>query len=254
MANLYTKAVIEKATEADFMAVASTAVEDRAGEIVSVEGWDLKAFKKNPVLLWAHDHHELAVGKATKIWIEGTGKKAKLMIEGVIHDATEKARALKQLVSDGIINTMSVGFRPLEMDGNTFESQELLEVSFVNVPANQQAMITAYKSLKDAGFKTKTITEIGIPAELIEDVSEVKQRLKDLEDWAKVQNPSTASSGRTTKLQRERIAMNKIIARASDNLLTDKKMPASKRKLVKIIKRANENMIVSQKEQINGSN
>lgn len=253
MGNLYTKAVIEKATDADFMAVASTSVEDRHGEIVSVDGWDLKNFKKNPVLLWAHDHSEMAVGVATKVWIDGSGKRAKLMIEGVIHDATEKARALKQLVKDGVIKTMSVGFRPLEVDGDTYESQELLEVSFVNVPANQQAMITAYKSLKDAGFKTKTITDLGIPAELLEDLSEVKKRVDNLEAWAKVQQPSTASSGRTTKVQRERIAMNKVIAKAADNLLgADKSMSTSSRKLVKVIKRANENIIVSQKEQING--
>lgn len=257
MEKIYTKATIEKATSADFVAVASTGIVDRHGEVVSPEGWDIKAFKKNPVLLWGHDHYEMAVGKATKVWIEGTGKRAKLMIEGVIHEATEKARALKQLVADGIISTMSVGFRPIEMDGDTFVQQELLEVSFVNVPANNQAMITAYKSLSDAGIDKKTMSEVGIPVYLLDELDNLEQRVKNMEDWAKVHNTSTASLGRTTKVQRERLAMAKIVAKATDNLLKQEKVGVqnpNRTKLLKVIKRANNNLIVSHKEQINGKN
>jgi HK97 family phage prohead protease len=150
----YTKATIQKGSDnADFVAVASTAAEDRHGEVVSVEGWDLKQFKNNPVLLWAHDHTEPAVGKATKVWVDKTvGKGGALMIKGKFHEFTDKAKAIKQMVEEGIIQTMSVGFRPIEMEGDTFTKQELLEVSFVNVPANPQAMISAYKSLKTSGF------------------------------------------------------------------------------------------------------
>jgi len=63
------KMVVEKAknNDADFMAVASTAALDRHGESVSVDGWNIDNFKKNPVLLWAHDHSVPAVGEVVRI-------------------------------------------------------------------------------------------------------------------------------------------------------------------------------------------
>lgn len=113
----YVKADLIK-KEGKIQGIASSAVEDRQGEVVSVDGWDLKNFKKAPRLLWAHDHYEPAIGKVTKTWYEGTGKNTKLMFEAIFQDVTEKARAIKKLVEDGFINTFSVGFKPLEIDGN----------------------------------------------------------------------------------------------------------------------------------------
>lgn len=241
-----TVAIIDKAsrTDADFMAVASTAMEDRHGEVVSVEGWDLKAFMKNPVLLWGHDHSQPAIGKATKVWIEGKGKRAKLMIEGSINEATELARGVKQLVKDGVISTMSVGFRALEMEGNTFTQQELLEVSFVNVPANSQAMITAYKSLKKNGFTDEVIKSVGVANELAQEVIELRKEVKDL-SLAKEVAPS-ASLGRTRVEKRQR--HSKVIARAVDQMMVGKKNPD----LIKVVKRANEYLIKDNKEFLNG--
>lgn len=244
-----TVAKIEKASkvDADFIAVASTAAEDRHGEVVSVEGWDLKAFQKNPVLLWGHDHSQPAIGKATKIWIEGKGKRAKLMIEGKINEATELARGVKQLVQDGVISTMSVGFRALEMEGNKFTQQELLEVSFVNVPANSQAMITAYKSLKKNGFSSEVIKSVGIAEGLTEEVIKLNKKVEEL-SLAKEAAPS-ASLGRTVE---KRQMQAKVIARATDQLLGTK-MPVDKqKKVLKVIKRASENLIKDNKEFLNG--
>lgn len=259
--NYYTKAEVQKANrpEADFIAVASTAVEDRHGEIVSVEGWDTKSFQKNPVLLWAHDHFEPAVGKATKVWIEGTGKRAKLMIEGVIHDYTDRARAVKQLVKDGIISTMSVGFRPIEMEGDTFTNQELLEVSFVNVPANPQAMIMAYKSLEAAGFEKDAIAELGIPVHLLEETQSLRSELEVLKakfDGLTVvkAQPIAAPQGRSNRAVRESRAMTKVIARTADKLLETKSLGSDQARLVKVMKKASERLSLSQKEQLSGTN
>lgn len=264
MEKFYTKAQITQAAkqDAEFVAVASTAIEDRHGEIVSVEGWDIKKFKEDPVLLWAHDHYEMAVGQAKKIWVEGTGKKAKLMIEGFIHEHTDKARALKQLVKEGIIKTMSVGFRPIDMDGNTFTSQELLEVSFVNVPANPQALISAYKSLSDAGFEKKTMSDIGIPVAILEELDAVKKDVSQLRDEFTAvkalngQQPPVNPHGRSKRVLKERISMLKVIARAGDKLVESEKSqtPVNRADLAKVVKRASESLIVSHKEELNGTN
>lgn len=260
MEQLFTKAEIE-ATDKGLLAVASTAVEDRHGEVVSVDGWDLKNFKKNPVLLWAHDHYSPAIGVAKSIKVEGEGKKARLIFEPVFHDATDQAKALKRMVEEGILNSFSVGFRPLEMDGNMYTSQELLEISLVNVPANPDARMMAYKSLKDAGFTDEVAKSVGafVEAEKKDErYEELKAELADLkESYLEVVkglqhlNPH----GRTSEVTKTRLSLHKVIARAGDKLLEEQ--PRSKQaSLLKVIKRANEQLIVDHKQELklNGTN
>lgn len=247
----YAEATITKADDGSFIAVASTNSVDRHGEIVDNNGWDLKSFKKNPVILWGHDHTEPAIGVSKKTWVEGTGKKAKLMIQPLLHDVTEKARAIKQLVEMGVIKTLSVGFKPLESkDGITFDKNELLEVSMVNVPANADAMMLGYKSLKDKGFEDDIIKEIGIPVELIDKMSSMENDIDELKSLVKAQpsvNPKNPK-----QIHRQRLSMNKVIARAADKILEaeKKQAPVDKINLVKVIKRANEILTVAEKDQL----
>lgn len=244
----FVEAVIKKADDGSFIAVASTNSVDRHGEIVDNNGWDLKAFKKNPVILWGHDHNEPAIGVSKKTWVEGTGKKAKLMIQPLLHDVTEKARAIKQLVDMGVIRTLSVGFKPLESpDGVTFTKNELLEVSLVNVPANADAMMMAYKGLKDAGFKDETIKEVGVQTELIDKLVVMEKDIEELKNMVKAQE-----SVNPTKIVRQRLSMNKVIAKAADRLLeADKKeISVDRKSLIKVIKKANELLTVAEKEQL----
>ncbi len=246
----YIEAQITKASDGSFIAVASTNSVDRHGEVVDNNGWELKAFKKNPVILWAHDHTEPAIGVSKKTWVEGVGKKAKLMISPLLHDVTEKARAIKQLVEMGVINSLSVGFKPIESpDGVTFTKNELLEVSMVNVPANADAMMLAYKGLKKAEISDEVIKEVGIPVEVIDKLTEMEDRIDKLDSMVKAQqsvNPSTKT--------RERLSMNKVIAKAADKILeADKKnIRINQKDLVKVIKKANEILTVREKEKLNG--
>ena len=125
-----------------FTAIASDMSVDRYNEVVDVAGWNLAPFEKNPVLLWAHDHSIPAIGGCTKVWVEGN----KLMFEGFFA-RTPFAQEIKSLVEDGIIRAFSVGFMAKKMEGNTFTESELLEISFVNVPANANAiMLSAEKA------------------------------------------------------------------------------------------------------------
>lgn len=249
----YIEAAITKASDGSFIAVASTNSIDRHGEVVDNNGWDLKAFKKNPVILWAHDHTEPAIGVSKKTWVDGVGKKAKLMIQPMLHDVTEKAKAIKQLVEMGVINSLSVGFKPIESpDGITFTKNELLEVSMVNVPANSDAMMLAYKSLKAGGFEDEVIKEVGIPIEVIDKLIVMEKDIEELKSMVKVQqsiNPTTE-----IKIVRQRLSMNKVIARAADKILeADKKrVPINQKDLIKVIKKANEIMTVAEKGKLNG--
>lgn len=245
----YLEANIEKAADGSFVAVASTNSVDRHGEVVDNNGWELKAFKKNPVILWAHDHSEPAIGVSKKTWIEGTGKKAKLMIQPLLHDVTEKARAVKQLVEMGIINSLSVGFKPLESpDGVTFTKNELLEVSMVNVPANADAMMMAYKSLKEAGFEEEVIEEVGIKVEWADKFVSME---KDIEELKELVKAATVNPKRESE---EKLTLLKGIAKASDRVLEaeNKRVVVDHKRLVKAIKRATEILIVAEKDKLNG--
>lgn len=244
--------ITTKDADGVFTAVASTATVDRHGEIVSVEGWNLKNYKKNPVLLWGHDHSIPAIGTATKIWIEGTGKKSKLMFTGKMQQATDFGKALTQLVTDGVLKTFSVGFLPTEMEGNKYTEQELLEISLVNVPANPDAMMQAVKSLKTAGFEDDTIKELGLNTEVVDKILNLEKNVEELND--KVKALSTAAPSTPSKVVRTRQSVVKAIAKASDQMLAGEKRGQSKQErveLAKIIKRGAEILSKSQKEELN---
>lgn len=255
MEKLAVKANIEKRDDG-FMAIASTSVIDRQGDVVEVEGWDLKDFKKNPVLQWAHDHSVLPVGKAEKIWVEGKGKSAKLMFKPVFQEVTDFGRAVKQLFEQGFLSAFSVGFQPIDADGNRFTKQKLLEISVVNVPANPEALMLGYKSLKETGFNDETIEKAGIPVAMVKEISQMRQELdivKSQVDYAvkglKHLNPHI---GRNNRVTTDRLNMAKVVARASDQILSGN----GDTRIVKTIKRANDNLIVSLKGELtkNGKN
>jgi len=161
--------------EGTFEVVASTGKVDRLGDTIDPKGWYLKNYKKNPVILWSHSTGGFGspaippVGRADKVWVED-GKE--LRIKGHFAD-TPFARELRTLVEGGFLNAVSVGFLPLVEDekgnieieskmyrratdeeieksiygkeGEHFSKQELLEVSWVNVPALPQALVSARK-------------------------------------------------------------------------------------------------------------
>lgn len=246
----YVKAEV-KNKDGKIEGIASTSVLDRQNESVNVDGWDLKAFKKNPLLLWAHDHSEPAIGKVTKVKVEGEGKKRSLLFEAVFQEVTEKAKAVKQLVEDGFISAFSVGFRPLEMEGDEIIKQELLEISVVNVPANPEAMLLAYKSLRKEGFDTKTITKV-LDDEIIKRFAEIDARIDEIDNKAELAvkglkhlNPQR-SKDETTK---NRLNALKVIARASDKMLVEKSGDIN---TVKVIKRSSEILIRSHKGELHG--
>lgn len=120
----------------------STSDEDRHGDVVQ-QVWDLKHFKKNPVILNSHSYHDAAevIGKATSIKVKD-GK-----LEGKIKFATgenPKAKVIFDMIKGGFLNAFSVGFIPKEFSnkGEILKS-ELLEVSVVSVPANAMALAKA---------------------------------------------------------------------------------------------------------------
>jgi HK97 family phage prohead protease len=140
------KASGEDARVLDF--TISTKSVDRYGDTVNPEGWKLKAYKKNPVVLWMHDNSLLPVGKATNVRVEDG--KLKSRVEFTPMGMLAFNDTVYQMLKDGYLSATSVGFVPLKYNfsedpkrqlGIDFVEQELLEFSIVTVPANAEALI-----------------------------------------------------------------------------------------------------------------
>ena len=248
MNQLYTKAQIKEKAEGEFTAIASSEIEDRQGEIVRQTGWNLKNFKANPVLLYMHDHTK-PIGKATRVWLDKSGTSPMLKFKGFISDATEELKGYRKLVEDGILNSFSVGFRPLEMDGNEITKAELFEISLVSVPANPEARLLAVKSLEDGGFKSEVINKIVGDDD---DIESLKAELKEAKELAReaLDQANIAVKGlqylapqrSKQEIVSKRLQSAKLLARVSDKLIVESKSPKTVDH-AKLIKRTSEKLI-----------
>lgn len=243
--------IVDKSSDA-ITAIASTETIDRHGEIVSVEGWNLKNFKKAPRILWSHDHTIPAIGRATKIWVEGTGKSAKLMFKAVFQDITDLGKQAKALVDGGWIDTFSVGFMADEMIDNKFTKQELLEISLVNVPANPDAQITAYKMFSEAGVSPEQMKAVGVDVHYVE----LKQKTDILMDKVDLV-VKALEQGVNPKVEHQavtddRLSSSKVMAKAVDKILANKTNMSRQEvvSLAKVIKRTNEKLAVQFKKDL----
>jgi len=138
------------------MFVASDETVDRHGEVIAIDGWDLENYKANPTILWAHDQHYPKIGNAEKIGYKNVNGEKKLVFKPIFHKKDELSRLVGELVEEGWITASSVGFMPKEINDNVIEKSELLEISFVNVPANPNALQLMYSK----GFEDETIKDV----------------------------------------------------------------------------------------------
>lgn len=138
-----------KATPQSSIWTISTDNKDRMRDTIDVGGWDTKAFKQNPVVLWAHQSRELPVAKVLQLWTDTKGKFSRL--RAIKQFTTEEQHPFGAMVwrltEDGFLGAASVGFRrlksipdPDDEMGLIFKKQELLESSVVPIPANPFAL------------------------------------------------------------------------------------------------------------------
>lgn len=123
-------------------AIISSGQPDRQGDMIDQTSWNLDEYKKNPVVLWAHDHWQPAIGKALEIFTNENG-----MLEAVIQFAVEEyefAKTIYNLYAGGFMRAFSVGFISKTQDvinGITvLKDNVLYEFSAVNVGADALAL------------------------------------------------------------------------------------------------------------------
>lgn len=127
-----------------FKVIASTADVDRVWDSLEVDKWDDTNYKKNPVIQVDHVYKVSHIAwKMTKLYKEDW----KLMLEGIFTDITEYWKICKELYNAWFLKAVSVGFITHRDDKWNVLSYELLEVSFVSIPCNPNAVTTEEKKL-----------------------------------------------------------------------------------------------------------
>lgn len=132
---------------------------DRDGEVVLTKGLDLENFQKNPVVLFMHDPFAV-IGKST---FQKTRKRQgrNEMFADTVFAETTLAQEVFELSKGEFLRGISIGmnFRSMERRAPTpkeiksrpelaeaeaiIEKAEMIEFSFVSIPANQEALTTA---------------------------------------------------------------------------------------------------------------
>jgi phage head maturation protease len=236
--------------EGQKLAIASEETVDRQGEIITLDGWDLKNFKRNPVMLWSHNPYEPNLGHGKNMRLSDVNGKRKLVFEPDFHKITPLSQALDEMYEKGYLRAFSVGFLPLEMepvekDGDSwgpqrYLKQELLEISAVNVPAHPNALNIAYaKGLSEGQAKLLFLpTEDSAPDQSAELAAKVKALEAEL---------AAFREGDETEQLKLRIQQLENELAAAKALPRTDQQQAAQRRMVRAIDRMAEKLLRSYK-------
>lgn len=127
---------------------------DRANEVVVPSGIDIKAYKKNPVILLNHDRTKV-IGRAVTVTKKADG----LFIRAEIHKGACEDETFYS-IKNGLISTFSIGFRCEAGEykevnkTNVFfiTKSSLLETSAVTIPCNHESTFQVVKAFGEEGF------------------------------------------------------------------------------------------------------
>ena len=128
-------------------AVISTGDVARDDAIIDPAGWDFSHYDRNPVVLWMHNDGALPVARTVSVLATGSELIATAEFD---MDDPEAVRLLGK-IARGFVNATSVRWNPIRWEWRkmgegsrdvlVFTAQELLEWSFVSIPADPKALI-----------------------------------------------------------------------------------------------------------------
>ena len=163
--------------------ICSTADVDRAGDMVVQAGIELSAYRANPVVLWNHDP-EQPIARAIEIGV--VDGRLQALVQFPPEGVSAKADEVYGLVKAGVVNATSVGFMPMDAEpmdkgqpykGQRFLRSELMEFSFVSVPANRGATVVARRAPAPDGVArvVKGLREVGWFADLLQQIAALEE-------------------------------------------------------------------------------
>ena len=127
--------------------IAATSDLARDGHVLEVGGLDLTNYRKNPVALWQHQA-DCPVGVATAVGVRDGALCARIAFAPPGISAL--VDQICSLVKAGVVKGVSIGFDPKDgtpldpnrpRGGQRITRSELLEISFVSIPADTGAAV-----------------------------------------------------------------------------------------------------------------
>jgi len=221
------KAVEEGDGELRIAGYASTDSVDRQSDRILPTAWTrggLRNYEINPILLFNHDYNR-PIGRV----IEMSTDKRGLRIKGVI---SKSAGEIYDLVKEGVLSTFSVGFLVKDADydksadGLIVKDAELLEVSVVSVPANQDATFSLAKSFDSQedyqNFKKQFINSDGDVTERAREASRKFKMENETQDLInKAVAEALAASQKATAEAAEKAAKEKAANEALEKRISE---------------------------------
>lgn len=162
---------------------ASTVDIDRGGDVVPASVWEqgIKNYLKNPIILAQHDSDD-PIGRMVEHKVDAKG----LWVKARISAAAE----VFNLIKDEVLTAFSIGFRILDAEYNAaaevfmIKELELVEISVVSVPMNQNTLFNLSKAFSSAedynSFKAQFIPK-GESAKGLESLEDKTSTIK--KEW-----------------------------------------------------------------------
>lgn len=119
---------------------------DEGGDVVLRGAFANSLARRVPKLLWQHDMSE-PIGKVLGLTEDDRGLHGEFKLS-----RTTRGQDAYQLLKDGAIDSMSIGYIPDDQEFDDehhvrkLKSVDLLEISLVSIPMNEEARITAVKA------------------------------------------------------------------------------------------------------------
>lgn len=151
------------------------------GSVILTSGINIARFQRNPIMLYMHDRDKGVIGRWDNITKEGD----KLTAEAVFDDASELGAKVKHQVESGFLHSASIGVENCKCETingvQTIVECDLIEISIVDVPANENAVklfkqgwkpVQTLFELKNSdteteseekGLRTRIIDVLGLP-------------------------------------------------------------------------------------------
>lgn len=134
-------------------AMANATIVDRGNELMPKSCWILNNYLLNPIVLFDHDYcRPVGASQTVEATDEGLKISAKVGEPGAGHDLTPDQKMVRSLLAQKVLNSLSVGFIPHEWTIDektgvlTYVRAELLEISIVSVPMQQNSQISNVKN------------------------------------------------------------------------------------------------------------
>jgi len=170
------RAVDEKERSIDVIASSSSL--DSHNTVLD-QDWRLERYRKNPVVLWNHNRFEhgpfslgggvrpvdfLPIGRSENVRVVNGQLEARLVFASAA--ANQLAEQIFQCMREGVLSSVSVGFRPGTVTEEKLDGREILrlgqnelyEISVVPVPSNPDAVA------KSIAFETEQLGRIAAAA------------------------------------------------------------------------------------------